>query len=41
MLKIEFRSTTISYDKNKSKLVNVKEEELKSQLEELILTPLD
>ena len=40
ILKIGFRSTTISYSKNKSKLVHVKEEEVKSRLEELILTPL-
>ena len=35
MLKMEFRSTTISYSKNKSKLTHVREEEVKSRLEEL------
>ena len=35
MLKMEFRSTTISYSKNKSKLVRVREEEVKSRLEVL------
>ena len=35
MLKMEFRSTTISYSKNKSKLVHVRGEEVKSRLEEL------
>ena len=35
MLKMEFRSTTISYSKNKSKLVHVREEEIKSRLVEL------
>ena len=32
---MEFRSTTISYSKNKSKLTHVREEEVKSRLEEL------
>ena len=35
MLKMEFRSTTISFSKNQSKLVHVREEEVKSRLEEL------
>ena len=35
MLKMEFRSTTISYSKTKSKLVQVREEEVKSRLEVL------
>ena len=34
MLKLEFRSTTISYSKNKSKLTHAREEEVKSRLEE-------
>ena len=32
---MEFRSTTISYSKNKCKLVHVREEEIKSRLVEL------
>ena len=35
MLKMEFRSTTISYSTNKSKLVQVREEEVKNRLEVL------
>lgn len=35
MLKMEFRSTTISYSKTKSKLVQVREEEVKSRPEVL------
>jgi len=32
---MEFRAATISYSKNKSKLIHAREEELKSRLEEL------
>ena len=35
MLKMEFRATTFSYSKNKSRLMHAREKEVKSQLEEL------